>query len=174
MISHEKETGTADKVRPVPDGYHTVTPFIIVKGAARFLDFMKEAFNATETGRMTKEYGTISHAEARIGDAVVMTFDSREEWPETPGFLRLYVEDCDATYRQSLKAGASSVTEPTDMPWGDRVCRVRDPLNNIWWIMTHTEDVTPEEMEKRWKEKRYIDALQYVERADFFPTKPMH
>ena len=118
------------KVDPIPEGYHTVTPFVNVKGAAWLIDFMKEAFNAVEMGRVTVEDGSIGHAEVRIGDSVVMMFDSKEEWPETPAFLRLYVEDCDAIYQQALKAGATSVTKPTDMSWGDRVGRVRDPTGN--------------------------------------------
>jgi uncharacterized glyoxalase superfamily protein PhnB len=121
---------TTNKVRPIPDGYHVVTPFVIVKGAAQFIDFMKEAFQAVEIARVGED-GAIGHAEVRIGDSVVMLFDSKQEWPETPAFLRLYVEECDATYQQALKSGATSVTKPTNMPWGDRVARVRDPLGNL-------------------------------------------
>ncbi len=93
----------------------------------------------------------------------------RDGWPETPAFLRLYVDDCDATCQRALEAGGSSVTKPTDMPWGDRVCRVRDPLGNLWWIMTRFEDVSPEEMERRYGEQKYIDAMEYVQSAEFFP-----
>jgi PhnB protein len=163
-------TKKPDKVHPIPEGYHTVTPFVIVKGAAQFIDFMKEAFEAVEIGRVTGEDGAIGHAEVRIGDSVVMMFDSKEEWPETPAFLRLYVEDCDAVYHQALKAGAASVTKPTNMPWGDRVCRVGDLLGNLWWIMTRIEDVSPEEMEKRYGQQEYINAMQYVQSAQFFPS----
>jgi uncharacterized glyoxalase superfamily protein PhnB len=99
-----------------------------------------------------------------------MMFDARESWPETPAFLRLYVEDCDATYHQALKAGATSVTVMTNMPWGDRVCRVRDPLGNLWWIMTRIEDVDEKEIGRRYGEKEYIDAIKYVEGAEFFPS----
>ena len=87
---------TTKRIRTIPDGYHAVTPFVIAKGAAQFIDFMTEAFDGVEIGRVGKE-GAIGHAEVRIGDSVVMTFDSREGWPETPAFLRIYVEDCDAT-----------------------------------------------------------------------------
>ena len=169
MTTQPKKTDTPHTVRPVPEGYHTVTPFVIVKGAAQLIDFMKEAFGAVEIARVTGEDGAIGHAEIRIGDSVVMMFDSKEEWPETPAFLRLYVEDCDATYQQALKAGATSVTKPTNMPWGDRVGRVRDPLGNLWWIMTRIEDVDEEEMVRRAGEKEYIDAMQYVQSAEFFP-----
>jgi uncharacterized glyoxalase superfamily protein PhnB len=158
-----------DKARSVPEGYHSVTPFVIAKGAARFLEFMADAFDAEEIARVMVEGGAIGHAETRIGDSVVMTFDSREDWPATPAFLRLYVDDVDAMYGRALAAGASDVTRPTEMPWGDRVARVRDPLGNLWWLMTRIEDVSPEEMERRYGEKRYVDAMDYVQNAEFFP-----
>jgi uncharacterized glyoxalase superfamily protein PhnB len=158
------------KVSPVPAGYHTVTPFVIVKGAVGFIDFMKEAFGAVEMTRVADESGAIGHAEVRIGDSVVMLFDSKEGWPETPAFLRLYIEDVDSWYQRALKARATTVTKPTNMPWGDRSCRVRDPFGNLWWIMSHIEEVSPEEEEKRWGQKEYVEAMQYVESAEFFPS----
>jgi PhnB protein len=91
------------KVKQVPDGYHTVTPFVIVKGAAQFLDFMGDAFGAEEIGRVPGEAGSIGHAETRIGDSVVMTFDAKEDWPWTPSFLRLYVEDGDSSVPPSVE-----------------------------------------------------------------------
>ena len=94
-----------------PAGYHTVTPFVIVKGAAELLDFTREAFGAEEIGRVGEE-GAIGHAETRIGDSVVMMFDAKPGWPSTPAFLRLYVDDCDATYQRALDAGGTSVTRP--------------------------------------------------------------
>ena len=161
----------ANSARSVPEGYHSVTPFVIVKGAARFLDFMADAFDAKEMGRVTGADGAIGHAETRIGDSVVMTFDSKEDWPATPAFLRVYVEDINATYERTLAAGATSVTVPTDMPWGDRVARVSDPLGNLWWLMTRMEDVSPEEIEQRYGQKQYIDAMEYVQNAEFFPAR---
>jgi PhnB protein len=160
---------TAQGIPTVPDGYHTVTPFVIARGAARFLDFMAEAFGAVEIARVTGADGSIGHAESRIGDSVVMAFDSKEGWPETPAFLRIYVEDCDATCERAIAAGATSVTRPTEMPWGDRVGRVRDPLGNLWWIMARLENVSPEEMERRFGQEKYLEAMAYVEGAEFFP-----
>jgi uncharacterized glyoxalase superfamily protein PhnB len=160
-----------NKVSHIPPGYHTVTPFVIVKGAAQFIDFMREGFGAVEMTRVADENGAIGHAEVRIGDSVVMMFDAKEGWPNTPAFLRLYVEDVDAVYERALKAGGTSVTRPTNMPWGDRGCRVGDPFGNLWWIMSHIEDVSPEEEEKRWGQKEYIEAVQYVESAEFFPSR---
>jgi PhnB protein len=156
------------RVRPVPEGYHTVTPFVVVKGAPRLIDFMTAAFGATEMGRVAGEDGTISHAEVRVGDSVVMMFDAREGWPATPAFLRLYVAECAVTYQNALAAGAASVTRPTNMPWGDRVCRVRDPLGNLWWIMTRLEDVPPEEEARRWAQQEYLGAIRYVQGAQPF------
>lgn len=151
--------------RPVPEGYHTVTPWIIVKGAARFLDFVKVAFGAIEAegSPVYNADGTIGHAEVRIGDSVVMIFDAKEEWPTTPSFLRLYLEDGDAVYQRALKAGATSVTEITELAFGDRVGRVCDPWGNIWWIQTHLYDLPYDEMAKRAEEKTYIDAMQRVQ-----------
>jgi uncharacterized glyoxalase superfamily protein PhnB len=123
---------THGAARAVPAGYHTVTPFVIARSAARLLEFMRDAFGAEEIARVYVEDGTIGHAEARIGDSVVMTFDSRPAWPDAPAFLRLYVADCDAVFAQALRAGATAVTEVREMPWGDRVGRVRDPLGNLW------------------------------------------
>jgi PhnB protein len=123
---------------------------------------MKQAFGAQELSRAYNEDGTIGHAEARIGDSIVGAFDTREGWPDTPCFLRLYVEDADAVYQQALSAGAISVTVMTSLFWGDRGGRVRDPLGNIWWIQTHVEHVDQEEMAKRAAEKQSRDALQYT------------
>lgn len=163
------QTGKTDtKVRPIPEGYHSITPFIIVKGAAQLLDFLRDAFGAVEIARVPNPDGTLGHAETRIGNSVVMMFDAKEDWPDTPSFLRLYVENCDDTYQQALKAGAVSVTEPTNMPWGDRICRVTDPFGNLWWIMTRIEELSPEEIEKRFGEKEYIKAMEYVQGAQFF------
>ena len=156
-------TPPPNAVPPIPEGYHTVTPWIITSDTARLLDFVKHAFGAEILGSpVYNQDGTIGHAEARIGNSIVMAFDQRTEW-ETPCFLRLYVPDGDAVYEQALAAGATSITEMTTMFWGDRVGRVRDPLGNIWWLQTRLEQVDQEEMQKRAQEKKYIDAMKYVQ-----------
>jgi PhnB protein len=160
---------SARKVPPIPEDRHSVTPFVIVKGAAEYLDFVARAFDAKEIARVVGEDGAIGHAETQIGDSVVMAFDSKKDWPETPAFLRLYIEDCTATFEQALAAGATSVTRPTEMPWGDLVARVRDPFGNLWWLMTRVDDPSPEEMGRRYGEKKFIDAMDYVQNAEFFP-----
>lgn len=149
-------------IRPVPEGYHAVTPWIVSRNTERLLGFVKEAFDAEELARVRNEDGSIGHAEFRIGDSVVMAFDAKERWPETPGFLRLYVEDGDAVHRRALGAGATSVTEMTDLFFGDRVGRVRDPQGNLWWIQERLGDVDPDEQARRAGERTFDDAMRYV------------
>lgn len=109
--------------------------------------------------------GKIGHAELRIGDSVVMMFDARDDWPDTPAFMRLYVEDGDMVFQQALKAGGTAVTPMTELAFGDRVGRVRDPFGNIWWIQTRLEELEPTEMQKRMAQKSYMDAMQQVENS---------
>ncbi|WP_030678531.1 VOC family protein [Streptomyces rimosus] len=156
-------------VKPVPHGYHTVTPWIISRDTVQLIDFMKRAFGAEELACLADEDGVVGHAEVRIRDSVVMMFDARPEWPSTPGFLRLYVEDADAVHRQAVAAGGTSVTEVTHLSFGDRVGRVRDPLGNLYWIQERVEDVSPEEMERRLGDPEFTKAMEYVQSADFFP-----
>lgn len=135
-------------VKPIPDGYHSVTPYLVVDGAAKLIDFAKQAFGAEEMFRMPAPQDTIGHAEIRIGDSVVMLADAGPENPPRPANLLLYVDDCDSTYRKALAAGGTSEREPTDQFYGDRTAGV-DACGIRWWIHTHVEDVSPEEMEKR-------------------------
>ncbi|GAA3601422.1 VOC family protein [Nonomuraea rosea] len=155
-------------VKSTPEGYTSVTPWIISRDTAGLIDWLKTAYAAVELGRMTDENGRIGHAEVRIGDAVVMLFDSPPEWPETPAFLRLYVPDADATHRRAVEAGGTSVTEVTHLFFGDRVGRIRDPFGNLWWIQTHLEDVAPEELERRLSDPEFVKAMEYVQSARFF------
>jgi len=146
-----------------PPGYGTVTPWVISRDSARLIDFARAAFGAEELGRVPGPDRSIGHAEIRIGDSVVMMFDAREGWPDTPAYLRLYVPDADAAHRQALAAGATSVTEVTGLFFGDRVGRVRDPLGNIWWLQAHVEDVDPAELARRPQDPAAMEALTYVE-----------
>ena len=158
-------------VKPVPEGYTTVTPWIISRDTAQLIDYVKEAFDAEEIARLTGSDGRIEHAEVRIGDSVVMMFDTRPGWPPTPGFLRLYVADADAVHRRAIAAGGTCVTEVTHLFFGDRVGRVRDPLGNLWWIQTRIEDLTPQQMEQRLSDPAFTKAMEYVQSADFFPDR---
>lgn len=146
-----------------PPGYGTVTPWVISRDTARLITFVTEAFGAEELARMPGPDGSIGHAEVRIGDSVVMMFDAREGWPDTPAFLRVYVADADTTQRRALAAGATEVTAVTGLFFGDRVGRVRDPLGNLWWIQAHVEDVDPADLAERPKDPAAAEALRYVE-----------
>jgi PhnB protein len=161
--SDTRPTASAPRVRPIPEGYHTVSPWIASRDTDRLLAFMKHAFGAEELARVPNPDGSIGHAEARVGDAVVLMFDAGADWPETPAFLRLYVADADATFQRALEAGATPVTEVTALFFGDRVGRVRDPLGNLWWIQAHVEDVTPEELERRAQDPDETAAMRRVQ-----------
>ncbi len=136
-------------IKPIPEGYHTVTPYLVVKGAAQLIDFLQQAFDAEETQRMALPDGTISHAEVRIGDSVVMMGEAGGDFKPMPAMFHLYVEDVDAVYQRALQAGATSVRAPEDQFYGDRTGGVQDSFGNQWWIATHIEDVPAEEMARR-------------------------
>ena len=148
---------------PVAAPPRSVTPWIISRDTARLIDFITDAFGGVELARVPGPDGGIGHAEIRIGDSVVMMFDARDGWPDTPAFLRLYVADADAAYGRALAAGATSVTEVTGLFFGDRVGRIRDPLGNIWWLQQHIEDVDPAELAQRPSDPVAAQALRYVE-----------
>ena len=140
----------APQVKPVPDGYHTLTPYLVVDGAERIVKFMKDAFGAQFVFEpMKRPDGKIMHAELRIGDSVVMISDASERAKATSATLHVYVPDVDAVYQKALKAGGTSVMEPADMFYGDRSGGVTDPAGNHWHIGTHVEDVAPGELKKR-------------------------
>lgn len=135
-------------VKPIPDGHHTVTPYLIVEGVATLIDFMKLAFGAEELERRARPDGVVVHAAVKIGDSLVMMGAPLGDFEPMPASLRLYVEDTDATYERALRAGATSIMEPMDLFYGDREAGVRDPVGNIWWIATHQEDVSPEALQQ--------------------------
>jgi PhnB protein len=146
-----------DRVKPVPEGYHTVTPILMVDGAAKLIDFLKRAFGAQEKERFTDPTGKIAHAEVRIGDSILQLSDSGGEWRPIQVPLLLYVTDTDSAYQRALKAGATSVREPADQFYGDRTGGVKDAFGNTWWIATHTEDVSREELQRRVEAERKKD-----------------
>src|SRR6185312_2103192 len=139
----------AANVKPIPEGFHTVTPYLVIPQAAKLIDFLKQAFDATEISRMMRPDGTVHHAEVKIGDSIIMMGEAEDPASMRPGALYLYVPDEDATYRRAVEAGAISLSEPADMFYGDRGGGVKDASGNTWWIGTHVEDVAPEELEKR-------------------------
>lgn len=137
------------KVNPIPPGYHTVTPYLIVVGAGRLIDFMKEAFGAEEIYRSAKPDGTLGHCQVRIGDSMVELADGNEQWKPRTCALHLYVPDTDATYAQAIAAGATSLFEPADTFYGDRSGGVVDPCGNQWYIATRQEELSEEEINRR-------------------------
>lgn len=133
----------------IPEGFHTVTPYLVVPGVARLIHFLREAFGAEELGRYAGPDGRIMHAVVRIGDAMVEMGEPSGECAPMPCSLHLYVEDADAVYARAIRAGGASLYEPGDKPYGDREGGVRDPSGNFWYIATHREQVSPEEYERR-------------------------
>ena len=147
------------KIEPIPDGYHTVTPGLTVRGTAQAIEFYKKAFGAKELLRMPGPGGKITHAEIKIGDSIIFVND---EFPEMPGSCRsphtlhgvtsglfMYVEDVDIAYTRAVKAGAKPLMPLADMFWGDRYGQVQDPFGHTWSLATHKEDLSPEEIAKR-------------------------
>jgi PhnB protein len=133
-----------------PAGYHAVTPYLTVQGVNKLIDFLKGAFNATEVKAChTTDDGTIMHAEVLVGDSWLMMGEANEQHKARPTNLYFYVPNVDEVYKQAIKAGGKSISEPADMFYGDRHGAVTDPVGNSWWIATHIEDVSPEEMKKR-------------------------
>ncbi len=138
----------AKKVKPIPKGYHVVTPSLNQADAAQTIEFCKKAFGAKIRMRMDAPNGKVMHAEIEIGDSVIMLNDAMQEPPQPAGIF-LYVPDVDKTMAKAVKAGASVIMPVQDMFWGDRFGRVEDPSGNRWGIATHREDVPPRELKKR-------------------------
>jgi PhnB protein len=144
-------------VKTIPDGYHSVTPYLSIKGAAEAIAFYKRAFDAVETSRLTMPSGEVGHAELRIGDSVLMLADACDEGgfrsPQALGGssigLHVYVEDVDAQFEQAIAAGAKSIKPVQDQFYGDRTGTLEDPFGHVWFLATHKEDLSPEEIDKR-------------------------
>jgi len=144
-------------VKPIPEGYHTVTPYLIVDGAAQAIEFYKRAFNATEFFRLDMPEGRIGHAEIRIGDSAIMLADEFPEMgaksPKSLGgsasSILLYVEDVDGLFKQAIAAGAKEERPVKDQFYGDRSGTLEDPFGHKWSIATHKEDVSEDEMRRR-------------------------
>jgi PhnB protein len=151
----------------LPEGYHTVTPWIIANGAGDLVAFIERVFGGREKegSRILNGRGRIDHVEVQLGDSVVMLFDSREGWPETPSFLRVYVEDADAVVERARESGATFVTNVTPLFFGEKVGRVRDPRGNLWWIHERTEEIDPQEMERRMGDPMETERMRYVQES---------
>jgi len=140
-------------VKPIPEGYHTVTPYLTVADAEAQIDFLKRAFGGEETFRHTDDKERVSHAEVRIGTSMVMIGQAREQWTPRPAQFYLYVEDVDAVYKRAVAAGGKSMQQPADQAYGDRTGGVEDSQGNYWWVGTHIEDVSPEEIQRRYQKQ---------------------
>jgi PhnB protein len=155
-MAKQKSKPAAKPVKPIPDGYHSLTPYLVVRGGAAALEFYKQAFGAEELLRIDMG-GKLGHAEVRIGDSVVMLADEHPEYgfkaPQafggTPVTLMLYVEDVDARVEQAVTAGAKLLRPVRDQFYGDRTGTVLDPFGHVWTIATHKEDLAPEELQRR-------------------------
>jgi len=143
-------------VKPVPDGYHTLTPFLTVRDAARAIEFYKQAFGAEERGAAKDPHGKIMHAELKIGDSIVMLSDEYPEFGSVSPLsiggsamgLHIYLEGVDAAFERAVKAGAQVEMPVMDQFWGDRYGRLRDPFGHKWSIGTHVKDMSEDEMKK--------------------------
>ena len=136
-------------VQAIPDGFHTLTPYLTVKDAAAQLDFLVRAFDATVSHKSLRADGSIGHAQLVVGDSPVMVGQASDEWKALPCTIYMYVPDADETFRRAIAAGATSVREPRTEFYGDRAGGVQDSQGNYWWMATHVEDVSNEEMERR-------------------------
>ena len=140
----------AKAVKPIPDGYHTVTPFLNVKGLPKLIDFLKSGLGAEVIMQMPGPGGAPVHAEINIGNTRIMLGEIMQPTQQQSlSSFYVYVNDADSAYKKAVGAGATSVSQPADMFWGDRMGTVQDPLGNHWSLATHKEDPTPEEMQKR-------------------------
>lgn len=138
------------QVSSVPLGYHTLTPYLTVPDARAEIEFLKRAFGAQTTETLSEDpEGNIRHAELKIGDSMLMLGQARDQWKARPTAFYLYVDDCDTWYKRAIAGGAKSLMEPADQFYGDRNAGVEDSAGNYWWIATHIEDLSPEEMKRR-------------------------
>lgn len=142
----------ANPVQKRPEGFHTVNPYLVVNGAAKVIEFLKQAFDAKDVGEPFKgPDGKIMHATVRIGDSMVEIGDSNEPMPMN---LHVYVEDVDGLYRRAIAVGGTSVREPETTFYGDRTAGIKDPGGNSWWLACHVEDVSSEEIMRRAQQQR--------------------
>lgn len=134
-------------VKTVPEGYHTVTPSLLVTGAAEVISFAENVFNAKVLSKIEMPDGKIGHSEVKIGDSMIFIADPMND--PVPGWLYVYVDDVDSVYKKAIQAGATSLEEPSDKFYGDRNAAVKDMAGNHWGIATHIEDLSPDEIDKR-------------------------
>ncbi len=137
------------KPKTIPDGYHSITPYLKLPNCTQLLEFLKKAFGAIEKGRLVKPDGSLLHAEVLIGDSMVMVHEAPPPWKAKPSTMYLRVDDADATYKQAVAAGATTVFEPANTYYGARVACITDVADNDWWISSPIENLTLDEVQQR-------------------------
>jgi len=174
FVSHLNKnimTGTnSHQIKIVPDNYTSVTPWIVSPSSADLIKFLAAAFEAKEVpnSRITNEEGIIIHVVVQIGNAPVMLFDSRAGWAPTPALLNLYVENIEQTYHKSIEMGATSVTDITQLWFGEKVCRILDPFGNLWWLNERVEEIDftkPEEIAQRASSPDAVANISYIQKS---------
>jgi PhnB protein len=152
---------------PVPARYSRVDPWVISRDTAAEISFLEAVFGAVETpgSRMFDAAGRIAHVELEVGESVVMLFDTHDGWPPTPAHLRVYVADVQDVFDRAVAAGARAVTRPTELPFGERVARLRDPQGHLWWVHQRFEDVDPGELADRLADQSAKEAMAYVQQS---------
>ena len=141
-------------VKAIPEGHHSITPYLLVDNVADYIEFLKRAFGAQEDHRTTAPDGTVMHASLKIGDSMIMMGQTMGDWKPTFSMLYVYLEDVDSAFRKAVQAGATVVQEPNNQFYGDRSGGLKDPAGNQWWLATHIEDVEPAELQKRFNAAR--------------------
>jgi PhnB protein len=167
VAEEESEIMTPRPLTLVPPGHHTVTPWIIVKGAAQMVAFIERVFGGEEKGgsRVMNPDGSIAHVEVQIGDSAVMLFDRKDDWIPTPAFLRIYVENASDAFARAKEARATVVTEPTPLFFGEKAGRLLGPWSNLWWVHERLEELEWQEMEKRVRDPDAQKTMQYMQES---------
>ncbi len=155
-----------DTVR-VPERYSRVDPWVISADSDAEIAFLGAAFGARETSgsRMLGPDGRIGHVEVELGEAVIMLFDAQPDWPTTPAHLRVYVDDAQDSFDRAVAAGGRAITQPTQLAFGERVARVRDPQGHLWWIHQRVEDVPAADLGSRFADPAAQEAMAYVQQS---------
>jgi PhnB protein len=162
-----KDSGVDGESVPVPERYSRIDPWVISLDTEAEIAFLEAVFDAKETtgSRMLGSDGRIGHVEVELGDSVVMLFDAHPDWPALPSHLRIYVDDTQGTVDRAIAAGARLVTRATDLAFGERVARVRDPQGHLWWIHQRVEDVDGEKLNARFADPSALRAMAYVQQS---------
>ncbi|MFF3346591.1 VOC family protein [Streptomyces sp. NPDC002779] len=146
-----------------PKGYTSVAPWVVTDDTGALLDFIAQVFEGEELARVQTEDGLIGHGEIRVGDTVVLAFDRRPDWPPMPSLLRVFVADADEAFSRAVEAGGQVVTSLLDNAFGQRGGRIKDPFGNIWWVTSHVEDVTEEEVWRRLQDPVHAEGMRVAQ-----------